>query len=97
MQLAENIYEATRSVLKKSKLRENALRFHVKGLSESTGQIDEIDLLQDQLVSEESILTVGKKSRAVESSSAYEAIGRAYESLKSELELAAGITLRSSS
>jgi len=75
----------TRRLASLSNLRENALEFEVKGVNESTNKVETLDLLEDQLISNEAVLTLGATSRAVEPESAFAAIERAHSELEVEL------------
>lgn len=76
-------------------LPENVLRFKAKGLSDVTGRVETINLLEDQLVSTRKIVTLGPNSRAVDAVAAYDAIEQSYDELKPQLLQAAGISVAS--
>lgn len=75
----------TRRLAGLTDLREHALEFEVKGVNASTDKVETLDLLEDQLISDEAVLTLGATSRAVEPESAFAAIERAYQELEPEL------------
>jgi hypothetical protein len=91
--LSKDIFTFAKKLAKRDDLRPNSTQFVVRGVNSESGRVDVVDLLQDQLVGKRSVLTVGNRSRAVKSTSAYEAIESAYSELKDELESAAGISL----
>lgn len=88
--LGSKILKGLKKVASRSDVPDNVYRFKAKGVNDA-GRIDQIDLLEDHLVSKKTILTVGARSRAVLADSAYEAIGEAYEELRDELLVAAGL------
>jgi hypothetical protein len=91
--------KALRAVQKlagRSDLAENVLRFKAKGVNDQTGRVEVVDVLDDQLVSKQRIITVGATSRAVDPVAAYEAIGSAYQELRPQLLVAAGISIAES-
>lgn len=67
-------------------------RFQIRGKCEDTGRIETIDLLKDQLISIKQIVRMNQRSRALEPSSAFQAIREAYDQLRPELESAAGVS-----
>ena len=74
-------------------LREHASRFQVRGKHDETGKVELIDLLRDQLIARKQILRLGERSRAIDASSAFEAIRAAHDELGDDLRRAATITL----
>lgn len=89
--LTKKVQDFVSSMAQRDGIHENATRFVVKGVGPD-GNVTELDLLEDRLVSRKKMLTTGKSSRAVKESSAYAAIEEAYAELKDELKLAAGIS-----
>lgn len=85
------IFGAVRRLLDRGDLHQHVLRFHVSGPATTTGRNLEVDLLRDQLVSQEEVVTIGERTRVVESSGAYEAVERAYESLRRDVDAAAAV------
>jgi len=65
-------------------------RLTVKGLSEVTGKVEVIDVLNDLLISKKHVVTQDDRTRAVASESAYGAISEAYAELQGDLRDAAG-------
>jgi hypothetical protein len=72
-------------------LRDNAQRFQVRGKHDETGKVEMIDLLRDHLIANKQILRLGRRSRAVDPGSAFEAIGAAHNELRDDLRQAASI------
>lgn len=87
--LDRRVLSAIRSLAGRGDMRENTKVFKVKGLDERSGQVEDVDVLRDQLVSSKRIVRLNERTRAVEDAAAYAAIGEAYAELKSELEDAA--------
>jgi hypothetical protein len=90
--LSDKVVDSVMSAAKHVGMRPNTLKFKTSGLNKRTQKIDPIDLLEDKLVSHKSIIRVGGNSRAIKPSSAYNAIGEAYDELKDQLLLAAGVS-----
>lgn len=80
-----------KALVRAPELRENAGRFQVKGKHDGTGRVEVIDLLHDQLIANKQILRLGERSRAVDASSAFEAIRAAHDELGDDLRRAASI------
>ena len=74
-------------------LREYASRFQVRGKHDETGRVEVIDLQRDQLIVHKQILRLGERSRAVDATSAFEAIRAAHDELGDDLRRAAAVTL----
>ncbi len=72
-------------------LQEAASIFKVRGSRTDTGEMAEVDILRDQLVAEELIMRQSRRGRSLHERSAYEAIMKAYDSLKEELSVAASV------
>ena len=77
-----------KSLVRRPELRENADHFQIKGKHDETGRVVVIDLLRDQLIARKQVLRLGERSRAVDSGSAFEAIGAAHDELHDELRQA---------
>lgn len=71
--------------------REGVSRFVIKGRDEATGQVEEVDVLSDKLISVKKIVRQGSQSRALDSASAYQAIEEAFSELRPELIQALGV------
>ena len=80
-----------KDIARGSELRENSERFRVAGKHDETGKVEHIDLLRDQLIARKQILRLGERSRAVEASSAFEAIAAAHDDLQDDLRRAASL------
>jgi hypothetical protein len=74
-------------------LREYASRFQVRGKHDETGRVEVIDLLRDQLIVHKQILRLGERSRAVDATSAFEAIRAAHDERGDDLRRAAAVAL----
>ena len=72
-------------------LREAASIFKVRGPRTDTGETSEVDILRDQLVSEEQIMRQTERGRSLDERSAYEAIMKAHAGLERELSEAATV------
>ena len=90
--LGSGIVKSIKKIAEDPATRVNAVQFRTRGVNPVSGHIDELNLLDDKLVSQQSIVRLGRNSRAVDSASAYSAIGIAYEELEDELELAASVS-----
>lgn len=73
-------------------LREGTERLQVRGLCTDTNKVETIDLLNDHLISVKSIVRLNGRTRALDSTSAFQAIDEAYQQLRPELERAAGVS-----
>lgn len=59
--------------------------FKIKGENDSTGKIDEIDLLRDQLIAKKTVAKRVGRSKALDEESVFQAIEQAYTELKGQL------------
>jgi hypothetical protein len=82
---------ATTTLLGQPDLRTEASHFVVKGEMRDSGRVEPLDLLRDQLISHKRIVRVNERSRALDSTAAYEAISEAHDELRSELVEAAAL------
>lgn len=89
--LSDTVLGFARDIARRDDLRDNATRFTVKGVNAESGRVEELDLLEDQLVTTRQMVSIGGNSRAIKSDSAYEAIESAYEELKDDLASASSI------
>jgi hypothetical protein len=87
----ERLLAPLKALVRSPELRENAERFRVAGQLDSTGKVELIDLLRDQLIARKQVLRLGARSRAIEASSAFEAIGAAHDELGDDLRRAASL------
>ena len=91
--LSEGLLQTARWLGRRRDLREEASRFIVKGLDSQIDRVDEVDILKDQLISRKRIVLDDKRTRALDSESAYAAIEESYTELRAELTAAAGVQL----
>jgi hypothetical protein len=91
--LARRLLDAVRRLAAHEDLRDAVSFFHVKGWNEQTGQVELVDVLSDQLIARSQIISLDRLTRALSPASAYEAIERAYEDLRPQLLVAAGVEL----
>ena len=87
----ERLLAPLKQLARRSDLRENAARFEVKGKRDDTNRVATIDLLKDQLIVQRQIVKLGERSRALDSSSAFEAIHSAHDELGDALRQAASV------
>ena len=78
-------------LLRRNDLRDNSDRFKVRGRLRNTGLLDTINLLESHIVSTKGVVRVGARSRAIDPSSAFDAIHEAYAELKAEIDDASSI------
>ena len=81
-----------RALLMRHELRDGIQRMHAKGRCEDTKRVESLDLLNDHLISVKRIVKMDERSRALDSTSAFDAIESSYEELARELETAAGVS-----
>ena len=89
----ERLLGPIRSLVIREDLRDNVSKFQVKGRHSVTDKVETIDLLRDKLVLSRKMLRLGDRSRALDPSSAFDAIRSAYDELKDKLEVSASISL----
>ena len=82
-----------KTLVKNPFLRDEALQLRVRGKCQDTKHVETLDLLKDQLISTKRIMRVDKRSRAVDSPSAFAAIREAYQEQRDELQEALAIWL----
>ena len=61
-------------------------KLRLRGKRNDTERVETIDLLRDRLVSAQHVVRLGDRSRALDPSSAFEAINNAYQVLKDDLD-----------
>lgn len=61
-------------------------------MNDESGDIEEIDVLRDLFIVTKRIVLQGERTRALDPTSAFEAIEEAYGELAADLEAAAGVT-----
>lgn len=89
--LADRLMATVRTLARREELHDQVLRFDVKGLNTDTGLIDLVDVLSDQLIVKKAIVVHNHDTESLSSKSAYAAIVEAYNDLRDELRLAAGV------
>jgi hypothetical protein len=89
--LSGRLLAAAKRLVRRNDLRESSSHFVVRGLSETTGRVEPIDVLRDQLISVKQIVRQDGRSRAVDSHSAYEAVEAAYGELEEQIRGAAAL------
>jgi len=90
--ITEKIINVVRSIVGREDLITEASRFKLKGMNNETGRVEHIDLLHEQLISQKQILKLNEKSRALDTSDAYNAIHSAYDELREQIESAPSLT-----
>ena len=86
--LSARLLQAVRGLAGSSLVRDSAEVFKVKVLREDGGPIEEIDLLNDHLVSVRRVVREHSRGRVVEAASVFEAIEDGYTAMRPELERA---------
>jgi len=76
---------------RRANLRQEARKFVVKGFNRDTGEIDEIDVLSDELITTKRISRLRPRTRALDPESAYSAIELARRELGQDLNRAASV------
>jgi len=89
--IGQRMLKVLRQLVGLRDLREESIRFHVKGTDSETGATSVIDLLSDKLVVRKKIIKHGDRSRALDSESAYRAIRAAYQDVEGELATLIGV------
>lgn len=90
---SDKLLAAAKELVNSGSLRGAASRFVVRGTNQETGLIEQMDLLNDKLISKKRIVCLNERSRELDSQSAFEAIEEAYEELYPQLREAAGVGL----
>ncbi|EHP83582.1 hypothetical protein [Methanotorris formicicus] len=80
------ILNGIKKLLRRNDYAGNVDSLKIRGRLEDDGSIEEINLIEELLISEKKIAKLDEKSRCVDSMSMYEAILESYNSLRSELE-----------
>jgi len=94
--LGKNMLARAKRLAKHKDIDGLATRFKVEMIPGDGGASQEINILDDHLISEQPILRQPGRGRALDADSAYQAIDQAYEELKEELLRAASIDGRPS-
>lgn len=82
-----------RSLIRRPDLREEARKCVLKGFDPQTAHVEEINLLNEQLVSKKSIITQNERTNNLNSDAVLEAISQAYSELQPEIEEAGSLML----
>jgi len=90
--LSSRLLNVARVLARQVGFRSDAKRFVVKGMSSDTQKVEQVDLLSDHLVAQVQIIRQSNRGRGLDSASAYSEIHKAFESLKPDLLLAAGVS-----
>lgn len=91
--LPDKVLTYAKDIVRTPGWRDGLERFRVKGYNPNAARIEELDLLNDKLIAKRTILRQDDRSRALDPDSAYAAIESAYEELKSEIALAAAVSI----
>jgi len=89
--LSDRMLRVARRLARRGDLRTEASKFEVKGVRADDGTLEVIDILRDQLIAREEVMKQSRRGRALDSTSAYEAIERAFDELQGELAVAAAV------
>lgn len=89
--LADRMLRTARRLARRADLRTEASKFEIKGVRADDGRLEVIDILRDQLIAREEVMKQTRRGRALDSTSAYEAIERAFSELQGELAVAAAV------
>ncbi|MFZ7133117.1 MAG: hypothetical protein ACOWWR_12225 [Eubacteriales bacterium] len=91
MPLPNSFLHLAKMLAKHAKTRETFDILKIKGYNENTYRSEELDLLRDALISSQSVVKQGPRSRSLNSQSVYEAINGAYMQLKEDIGQAAAL------
>jgi len=89
--LSASLLEGLKRLARRDDLRDNVRTFRVSGRKGDDHSTVAFDVLKDHFVANEQIVKLSERSRAVKDSAAYEAIEKAYQDMRSELEGAADV------
>ena len=90
-QLIARLRDPLRWILQRHDLHENVVRLRARGKRTDTGRVETLDFLRDRFASSQEVVRMGGRNRSLDSTSAFDAISRAYVQLRDELELAASV------
>ncbi len=91
--LNEDLLGTVRKLKREPALQHESSKFLIKGYDREKEQIVKLDLLSDKLIAKRSIVTLNKRTRALDPKSAYSAIMSAFTELKDQLNKAASVKL----
>ncbi|MEU8232838.1 hypothetical protein AB0C12_24930 [Actinoplanes sp. NPDC048967] len=83
--LADRTLQFIRDMVRRDDLRDNVSQFKASVVEEGSTKVDEINLLQDQLISSRKILRLGERTRVLDSEDAFRNIEDAYVELRQDL------------
>ncbi|WP_146081601.1 hypothetical protein [Clavibacter michiganensis] len=89
--LGKKILKGVKSLAARSELSENVVTFQTRGVNSETGKVETLDLLQDKLIFNRRIVTLGENTRAVDPHATFAAIQEAYQESRALVESAPGI------
>jgi len=84
-----------RRIVRRKDLRDQVEELKVSIVNDVTGKVDEINLLEDQLISKKTILRSTHRSRVLNSGDAYQKIVEAYYEMREDLLSASSASLSS--
>jgi hypothetical protein len=87
--LSDNLLVLAKRLVKDGKLRGTGARFIVRGTKAGSTHVEQLDLLNDKLISQKRIVCLNSRSRELDPASAFLAIEEAYSELYPELIKAA--------
>ncbi|MBB5082623.1 hypothetical protein [Nonomuraea endophytica] len=93
--LKADLIHFLRRIMLKEDLREQTRELKATIVDEQTGRADEINLLEDQLISKKTILRQTSRSRVLNSDDAYRKIEEAYRELREDLLSASSASVSS--
>ncbi|MFC5824243.1 hypothetical protein [Nonomuraea insulae] len=93
--LKSDLIHFLRRIMRKEDLREQTRELKATIVNEQTGRADEINLLEDQLISKKTILRQTSRSRVLNSDDAYRKIEEAYRELREDLLSASSASVSS--
>ncbi|GAB7049388.1 hypothetical protein [Catenuloplanes indicus] len=92
--LGQEIMAFIRNMVRRPDLREIVVQFKAALLEEGSDRPDEVNLLQDHLISSRKILRIGERSRVLDSDDAYRNIQDAYAALRQDLLSAPSVSVK---
>ena len=81
-----------RRLLRQRELLLNTERLQLRGRCRDTYRVETVDLLKDQMISTKTIVRLNERGRALDPSSAFQAICEAYEDQGDRLQTATGVS-----
>ena len=68
-------------------------RFKVRGYCEDSGKVETLDLLKDNIIATKQVVRMGGRGRAIDSESAFRAIGESYSQFSDEIAKSVDVSL----